>query len=241
MTLKCPICWDILKMDACTTPCGHLFHKSCLNKWLESQQNCPQCREPCRKEILRLFLSPNTEESGGSASGQIQVLGAQYSDLFNGLGSKVDKMSGVLNDLKTAFLASETRNLDNSQALRTQIDNLSVVLGNKIDKVSGAVQNFGTIFSAWRTQNLNLSEENGQLNLQNWHLQAENTELYQKFQNILMIERCYSGNLATLNALLEEKINHLKMVLDDSRISTKKEDILGVQEIGSNYVRKYFS
>ena len=34
------------------TPCGHIFHEKCLDKWLRTKTQCPYCRESIR-EFLR--------------------------------------------------------------------------------------------------------------------------------------------------------------------------------------------
>lgn len=40
---NCAICWE--KMEtARKLPCGHLFHNSCLQSWLEQDTSCPTCR-----------------------------------------------------------------------------------------------------------------------------------------------------------------------------------------------------
>lgn len=48
---NCTICTDGLDDNVTITTCGHIFHKSCLNSWLDSQENsgrdetsCPICR-----------------------------------------------------------------------------------------------------------------------------------------------------------------------------------------------------
>jgi hypothetical protein len=42
---ECSICTEIiLKNELMLTKCKHEFHKKCLNKWLESNGNCPLCR-----------------------------------------------------------------------------------------------------------------------------------------------------------------------------------------------------
>ncbi|KAH3766420.1 E3 ubiquitin-protein ligase AMFR [Pelomyxa schiedti] len=41
----CPICQDQMT-SACKLPCTHLFHRTCLMRWLESDHTCPTCRRP---------------------------------------------------------------------------------------------------------------------------------------------------------------------------------------------------
>ncbi|XP_017877816.1 E3 ubiquitin-protein ligase AMFR-like [Ceratina calcarata] len=53
----CAICWE--KMEtARKLPCGHLFHNSCLQSWLEQDTSCPTCRltltmQPTHREIAQ--------------------------------------------------------------------------------------------------------------------------------------------------------------------------------------------
>lgn len=40
----CAICFSSLEKDARFTRCTHLFHTSCLRKWMEYQDTCPVCK-----------------------------------------------------------------------------------------------------------------------------------------------------------------------------------------------------
>lgn len=57
---SCGICLSILQ-GAVTTPCGHLFCFSCLQKWAQSvfpDVICPKCRKPFRMEnTIRMYNS----------------------------------------------------------------------------------------------------------------------------------------------------------------------------------------
>jgi len=39
----CPIC--LQEKSNCRTTCGHFFHKSCLEEWLQISQTCPICKK----------------------------------------------------------------------------------------------------------------------------------------------------------------------------------------------------
>lgn len=43
----CPICLDAYnsKDKVLILKCSHLFHKKCLQKWIEKSINCPICRK----------------------------------------------------------------------------------------------------------------------------------------------------------------------------------------------------
>jgi len=44
---ECSICIEQFQVNEkiLTLPCSHIYHKSCLQKWLINNQNCPLCRE----------------------------------------------------------------------------------------------------------------------------------------------------------------------------------------------------
>ena len=44
---ECPICLSEIGNDdkAMTTPCGHVFHEECLQRWLKEATICPVCRQ----------------------------------------------------------------------------------------------------------------------------------------------------------------------------------------------------
>ena len=51
--------------DISTTPCGHVFHTNCIEKWLEiGSNNCSQCRkEFTRSQIIKLYFSEGQSEN----------------------------------------------------------------------------------------------------------------------------------------------------------------------------------
>eukprot|EP00123_Amoebidium_parasiticum_P002118 comp13358_c1_seq1/m.8814 comp13358_c1_seq1/g.8814 ORF comp13358_c1_seq1/g.8814 comp13358_c1_seq1/m.8814 type:complete len:439 (-) comp13358_c1_seq1:229-1545(-) len=57
-TNTCPICLEALSGRLSATSCGHVFHTYCLERWLQTNKNCPQCKGPVSKRYptIRLFL-----------------------------------------------------------------------------------------------------------------------------------------------------------------------------------------
>ncbi|KAL6726807.1 hypothetical protein Aduo_008739 [Ancylostoma duodenale] len=43
--IKCPICLDVM-VQACALRCGHSFCELCLDKAVNSDDRCPECRQP---------------------------------------------------------------------------------------------------------------------------------------------------------------------------------------------------
>ncbi len=58
----CPICYEeVTKGTSTTTRCKHVFHKACLERWMEEKPTCPMCRENIRPTTGQ--LRPSTYRS----------------------------------------------------------------------------------------------------------------------------------------------------------------------------------
>lgn len=58
---ECSICQDKYGFldEICELPCGHKFHKDCVDKWLENNTTCPMCRHNIREDsgdILKVIF-----------------------------------------------------------------------------------------------------------------------------------------------------------------------------------------
>ena len=45
--VDCPICYEKimhLENNYYITPCNHVFHEDCLERWMNEQMTCPMCR-----------------------------------------------------------------------------------------------------------------------------------------------------------------------------------------------------
>jgi len=47
--VRCAVCQEAVEVAASQLPCGHVFHSTCINAWLEQQAHCPTCREELPK------------------------------------------------------------------------------------------------------------------------------------------------------------------------------------------------
>lgn len=49
--ISCSICYDNILHDRPLShlTCGHIFHKNCLDEWLERSKTCPECRKRASK------------------------------------------------------------------------------------------------------------------------------------------------------------------------------------------------
>ena len=61
MELECSTCLESFTASShlLSTPCGHIFHKHCINEWLDKGDlNCPQCTASITDfaELRRIYL-----------------------------------------------------------------------------------------------------------------------------------------------------------------------------------------
>ena len=47
----CPICQEELKTEVRRMPCGHMYHRECLTRWLELHNSCPVCRSSISGQV----------------------------------------------------------------------------------------------------------------------------------------------------------------------------------------------
>lgn len=59
---ECSICIEkILDNDTHITKCNHIFHTECINKWFESNNNCPYCRTELKQLQNTVQTNLNTD------------------------------------------------------------------------------------------------------------------------------------------------------------------------------------
>ena len=70
-----------------TTPCGHVFHTNCIEKWFQEGQNeCAQCRKRCMpNQLIKLFFSEDDSEHDLVRELEEENRKLQVSYLFKGI------------------------------------------------------------------------------------------------------------------------------------------------------------
>jgi len=116
---ECSICSDIFnsQLDISATPCGHVFHASCLNTWFNSCRprssgTCPQCRHtfPVSSCVAKLFVcsDSNTPSSDAYSAGLVREI-ATKDLLINKLKSDKSTLTEVIIGLKNMHKQTELK------------------------------------------------------------------------------------------------------------------------------------
>lgn len=116
---ECSICSDIFssQLDISATPCGHVFHASCLNTWFNSCRprssgTCPQCRHtfPVSSVVAKLFVCSDSNTPSSDAYSAVLVREIATKDLLiNKLKSDKSTLTEVIIGLKNMHKQSELK------------------------------------------------------------------------------------------------------------------------------------
>ncbi len=118
--------------DLCTAPYGHVFHDECLDAWLVSHKNCPECDKRCRREkIIKLALLPVKD---------LLQPAQDFGPQLNGLHNKMDQIAGMMESFGAAMASWGSKTNENSELknkiseLEAEISSLKKELGSaKVD------------------------------------------------------------------------------------------------------------
>ncbi len=61
----CAICQEAVTCATRMRHCGHTFHGSCIDQWLQMNPRCPVCRHDVRDQRLLRQTTTNTNEDSG--------------------------------------------------------------------------------------------------------------------------------------------------------------------------------
>ncbi|EAS00880.2 phosphatidylinositol 4-phosphate 5-kinase (macronuclear) [Tetrahymena thermophila SB210] len=221
---ECMICLtDFEESNLCRmTVCYHLFHKNCLESWLELQDSCPFCRKELNKQTLeenKLQSQENPYINRIVQSSNIQKTLSQDKNQeypsFNDLGNR--KNSQQFSE-KTNFTSQE-----NSHFLSQSPS--SVSKNNKIDynQADSVIQDEQQDNNFFNVKNCNKSSEKEQ----------ENCSLRQSRIKISFLQQLegdevgIQSNPQQLNTLFCENFEKIKQQQNRiSRLSIDNEEIM---------------
>lgn len=90
----CPICMNTMtEASSRSLDCGHVFHKSCLERWRRQSSTCPNCRAPFDQQTykVRITIEPIGYEHE-TVTSNIQNL----TDMF-GLDANMERFFSTIN------------------------------------------------------------------------------------------------------------------------------------------------
>ncbi|KAL6435896.1 hypothetical protein ACFW04_005631 [Cataglyphis niger] len=119
MNILCVICHDFLQPSEkiVFTHCGHVFHLSCLSRWLERSKTCPQCREKVTENnIYKVYFTfPNSEtisDNADSSSFQGRIDSLQFQILLKDKNIEYHVSKNVTLEKQNAGLRQEVRKVE---------------------------------------------------------------------------------------------------------------------------------
>ena len=122
MNVNCSTCLELLNPsdELSSVPCGHVFHTSCINQWLDTgKSNCPQCRTKCRaSQLRRIYFTQGLDVSQSSAT-----------DLQHKLDSLTFQVRCLEKEKKKAVEGQETSSAQ-AVALREEVRTLEARLAS---------------------------------------------------------------------------------------------------------------
>ena len=64
MSVSCIICHEVINFcyeEISVLSCGHLYHKKCLQKWIDAKSTCPECRSEitANNYVQKIYPSKN--------------------------------------------------------------------------------------------------------------------------------------------------------------------------------------
>ena len=165
MTVFCLICQEDINFcheEMSVLNCGHLFHKKCLQQWLDTNSTCPECKSavttndfvqniyPSKREDSDFMLNKLSEETENVKISSPENIQKILTERINTLQSKNFELTEENLRLKT-----EKEHLKNHIQLENDSEPLSLKTEKKFTPWLNVIQN---------EENLNM-KENGNLSL----------------------------------------------------------------------------
>ncbi|CAF1537699.1 unnamed protein product [Rotaria magnacalcarata] len=209
MNIACTICLDrfFLSSIISASPCGHLFHDKCLDRWLvdERKKTCPQCRTPITpKQVLKkLYLMEPLCQT------QLPSSSHDSSDLLNQLDAQETKILECEQRCRKAL-----SDLQKSEERRQAFENDAISLRKQFNEQTNKHQ---------RT----INERDAKINMlleQYKHIDLSNKKdeqiksLQAKLAEYRNIELIYKGLASTFKAELQKMVGSCQTIQDKDRV-----------------------
>ena len=159
MPVFCLICQEDINFcheEISVLNCGHLFHKKCLQQWLDTNSTCPECKYavttndfvqnvyPSKREDSDFMLNKLSEETENVKISSPENIQKILTETINTLESKNLKLTEEVSRLKT-----ENKHLKNHNQLEKDSETQSLKHMKKLTPWLSIIQN---------KENLNIEE-----------------------------------------------------------------------------------
>ena len=99
----CSICMDMIENDNSTLPCGHQYHKPCIEKWeKEGHNTCPCCRKMFKETQYSALITLYPRNTRGDAR-LIPLPDQLIEQLLTSLNMQVDEIDNRGDNINLEF------------------------------------------------------------------------------------------------------------------------------------------
>ena len=233
MRVHCPTCLELFtpEEDIRCSPCGHVFHYECIQKWLRNKRgsaagpDCPQCRKPADlNSLMKIYLAEADIDSE-----EDKVLERKHEDLENEMeltaaerNSLLDRVVELENDLK-----GMVEELTKNHSETTRMENENTNLRQKLSQCESEIEETGKIKDKWlKSKKLlqELEEKQGVLkgklseSVKKWEDSEKQRKLAEKY-----LRKAQNENDTFRKT--NEKLENIKMTLEKKLIEKEKEPL----------------
>ena len=189
MSVSCLICHEQINFsveEVSVLNCGHLFHQSCIQQWLDTRLTCPECRTQVVRENFVKKVYPSVNEDADL--------------VYRGLSDETKSISKVYEDT--------TKNLQ--KMFTDRIVNLE----NKNKKLFDYLQKCSDEKGLVESRNIKLTEDLQKSLDEKSLFEATNLELKEKLQKSLDAKGAVEQKNLLLILKIEHLKNQDKEIID---------------------------
>ncbi|PAA58468.1 hypothetical protein BOX15_Mlig021142g1 [Macrostomum lignano] len=223
----CVICLEGENTEWSTLPCGHVFHKACLEQWLNQDASCPHCKRRLlhsRGAAMRIyFASENDREQLRNQSEAATSVDEERDQLREMLFMESQERQVALNQAhdseKTIAKLRDERNREAQQLHQFSIDyeNLQMLMINKDEQIKEAKRltalqqrESQELISQLQIANQSLNENSAQLNQRLRSAEQKNSELRVQLDSLQAAGNSSASRLQAKQENLELQVAELQ-------------------------------